>query len=614
MPPVSPMLAKSVPEIPDVGHVEPKWDGFRTIVFRDGDEVVLGSRNERPMTRYFPEVVEAVLANTPRAVRPRRRDRRRPRRPARLRGAAAADPPRGQPGRRCCPRETPASLVAFDLLALGDDDLMARPFRERRERLVEAPRATPTRRCTSRRATADMALAPRLVRDVRGRRARRRRREAARRPLPARQARDVQDQARPDGGLRRRRLPLAQERAGRRLAAARASTGDDGSLQHVGVAASFPMARRKSLLDELAPYRLPEGGAAAAGHPWGNWADAQAHAGPADARQRLAVERRQGPLVRAAAARPRRRGRLRPDGGRPVPAHRAVPPVAHGPRRRSRARYEQLDRPVSYDLASVLTELNGRSPSAVRHRPAGGGISTQRERAHWALTSPCSTCRRYPRGAPHPAAHRVDPGRRPRHRAHLALRPGRRHPRPGGHRPRARSVRDQGRPSPAGRSPRWPRCRRGSAADGRAAPCTTPGAGQPAAINGVYAGQMLLQYDVRGQAQYGRRRRARPTWPSPSATRTASPPCSSRETAWRSTPWPQGEARSRSLDAGDGQATVKTLGNVTQTGPNGTHGPADDRRFRGHPRAGRSADRDRDLRRAGARAARRRTPRAPSVP
>ncbi len=65
MPPVKPMLAKSVPTIPDVGHVEPKWDGFRTIVFRDGDEVVLGSRNEKPMTRYFPELVEAIKANTP---------------------------------------------------------------------------------------------------------------------------------------------------------------------------------------------------------------------------------------------------------------------------------------------------------------------------------------------------------------------------------------------------------------------------------------------------------------------------------------------------------------------------------------------------------------------
>lgn len=55
MPPVSPMLAKSVPTIPDVGHYEPKWDGFRTIVFKDGDEIILGSRNEKPMTRYFPK-------------------------------------------------------------------------------------------------------------------------------------------------------------------------------------------------------------------------------------------------------------------------------------------------------------------------------------------------------------------------------------------------------------------------------------------------------------------------------------------------------------------------------------------------------------------------------
>src|SRR5271163_429316 len=55
LPPVAPMLAKSVSDLPDVGHFEPKWDGFRSIVFRDGDEVMIGSRNERPMTRYLPE-------------------------------------------------------------------------------------------------------------------------------------------------------------------------------------------------------------------------------------------------------------------------------------------------------------------------------------------------------------------------------------------------------------------------------------------------------------------------------------------------------------------------------------------------------------------------------
>src|SRR5580700_1567746 len=66
MPPVAPMLAKSVKEIPRGAlSFEPKWDGFRSVVFRDGPEVEFGSRNERPMTRYFPELVEAVLAELP---------------------------------------------------------------------------------------------------------------------------------------------------------------------------------------------------------------------------------------------------------------------------------------------------------------------------------------------------------------------------------------------------------------------------------------------------------------------------------------------------------------------------------------------------------------------
>ena len=108
---------------------EPKWDGFRTIVFRDGDEVELGSRNERPMTRYFPEVVEAVRReHAARAACSTARSSSRRGRPARLRGAAAADPPRRSAASRCSPQETPASLVAFDLLALGDENLMDRPF------------------------------------------------------------------------------------------------------------------------------------------------------------------------------------------------------------------------------------------------------------------------------------------------------------------------------------------------------------------------------------------------------------------------------------------------------------------------------------------------------
>ncbi len=351
MPPVSPMLAKSVPEIPDVGHVEPKWDGFRTIVFRDGDEVVLGSRNERPMTRYFPEVVEAVLANTPRrcvldgeivVARGDRLDFEALQ--LRIHPAASRVD--------LLSRETPASLVAFDLLAIGDDDLMAHPFRERRERLVEAlARADAPVHVT--RSTADMALARDWFSTFEGA------------GLDGVVAKPLDVPYQPD---KRVMFKIKHDRtadcvvAGFRWHKSGPVVGslllglyrDDGSLQHVGVAASFPMARRKSLLDELEPYRLPEGGAAAAGHPWGNWADAQAHE----------KQRMPGNVSRWNSGKDLSFVPLRPD---------LVVEVAYdqmeGDRFRHTAQfrrwrtdrtpqsctYEQLDRPVSYDLASVLS-------------------------------------------------------------------------------------------------------------------------------------------------------------------------------------------------------------------------------------------------------------------
>src|SRR5664279_3130839 len=159
MPPVAPMLAKSVTQIPDTGHVEPKWDGFRTIVFRDGDEVVLGSRNERPMTRYFPEIVEAIKANTPQRcvldgevvlVRGDRLDFEALQ--LRLHPAASRV--------TLLAEQTPASFVAFDLLALGDDDLTGRPFGERRAALTQAlSAAKPPIFVTP--ATSDMTVARR---------------------------------------------------------------------------------------------------------------------------------------------------------------------------------------------------------------------------------------------------------------------------------------------------------------------------------------------------------------------------------------------------------------------------------------------------------------------
>src|ERR1700760_3440708 len=133
-PPVAPMLAKPVDAMPDGDYVfEPKWDGFRAIVFRDGDEVEIGSRNERPMTRYFPELVAAITAELPsrcvvdgEIIIPDGEGRRldfeallQRIHPAATRINLLAE-------------QTPAHFVAFDLLALGDENLTERPFADRR--------------------------------------------------------------------------------------------------------------------------------------------------------------------------------------------------------------------------------------------------------------------------------------------------------------------------------------------------------------------------------------------------------------------------------------------------------------------------------------------------
>src|SRR5690349_1685875 len=142
MPPVQPMLAKSVKGVPDPDKYgglsfEPKWDGFRCIVFKDGDEVELASRNTKPLTRYFPEVVAAMQEQLPERcvldgevfVSIDRRlefevlqERIHP-------AASRID---------MLSEKTPASYVAFDLLALGDESWVDRPFAERRAALEEA--------------------------------------------------------------------------------------------------------------------------------------------------------------------------------------------------------------------------------------------------------------------------------------------------------------------------------------------------------------------------------------------------------------------------------------------------------------------------------------------
>jgi ATP-dependent DNA ligase len=271
MPPVSPMLARLVTEIPDTGHVEPKWDGFRTIVFRDGDEVVLGSRNERPMTRYFPEVVETIKANTPpRCVLDGElivvQDQQLAFEALQLRIHPAASRV------ALLAEQTPASFVGFDLLALADENLMAQPFSRRRARLVEvlADARAPVF-CTP--ATGDLELAREWFGVFEGA------------GLDGVVAKPLDGVYLPD---KRTMFKVKHERtadcvvAGFRWYKSAPVVGslllglfdDTGGMQHVGVAASFSMARRRTLLDELEPYRTED----LAAHPWGAWAQEQAHA------------------------------------------------------------------------------------------------------------------------------------------------------------------------------------------------------------------------------------------------------------------------------------------------------------------------------------------------
>ncbi|HET8616696.1 MAG TPA: ATP-dependent DNA ligase [Actinomycetales bacterium] len=145
-PPVPPMLAKAVAEVPAPDAVaggllyEPKWDGFRVVVFKDGDDVELGSRGTKTLTRYFPELVEAAREHLPErcvvdgeiVVRSGETGQQK------LDWDVLAQRIHPADSRvRRLAAETPAEVVAFDLLADGDDDLMPRPFSERRARLEQ---------------------------------------------------------------------------------------------------------------------------------------------------------------------------------------------------------------------------------------------------------------------------------------------------------------------------------------------------------------------------------------------------------------------------------------------------------------------------------------------
>jgi ATP-dependent DNA ligase len=347
MPPVKPMLAKVAPELPEGPDwfYEPKWDGFRCVIFRDGDEVELGSRNERPLTRYFPEVVEAAKAQLP----------------ARCVADGEIIVPRGDrldfdallqrihPAAsrvRLLAEQTPASFVAFDLLALGDEDLTSTPFGERRGILSAALEG----------AAAPVHLTP-ATRDV----------------AVARQWFKVFEGAGLDGVVAKAAPVLYQQDKRVMVKVKHGRTADcvvggyrvhksgpaavgslllglydaSGALQHVGVAGAFSMARRRELFEELQPLVAAPGE-----HPW-SWAAAQ----PGDRTPTEAAGSRwnRGKDLSFVPLRPERVVEVGYDHleGRRF-RHTAQFVRWRADKEPAECRYDQLDEPVSYDLQAVL--------------------------------------------------------------------------------------------------------------------------------------------------------------------------------------------------------------------------------------------------------------------
>jgi ATP-dependent DNA ligase len=362
MPPVQPMLAKSVKDIPDPAKFpderhpgllfEPKWDGFRCIVFRDGAEVELASRNTKPLTRYFPEVVEAVRRSLPDrcvvdgeifvAIGERLEFERLQERihPADSRVRLLAE-------------QTPASFVAFDLLAVDDEDLMGQPFAVRRQRLEQALAAVVAPVFVT-ATTTDPAVATDWFSQFEGA------------GLDGVVAKPLAGPYQPNA---RAMLKIKHERtadvvvAGYRLH--KTSTperpllgslllglyDDKGTLQHVGVAAAFSERRRAELLEELRPLEVD-----LADHPWGRWATAEHH--------NLTGERLPGAQSRWSAGKDLSFVPLRPERVLEVGydhmegtrfRHTAQFKRWRPDRDPASCGYEQLEEPVSYDLGKVLT-------------------------------------------------------------------------------------------------------------------------------------------------------------------------------------------------------------------------------------------------------------------
>jgi ATP-dependent DNA ligase len=362
-PPLAPMLSGSADALPQGGgwQFEPKWDGFRTIVFRDGDEILLQSRDEKPMNRYFPELLAPLAASLPpRCV---------------VDGEIVIVGPDGLDFEALLLRihpaasrvkllaaESPSSFVAWDLLALGDEDLRETPLGVRRERLEKAlAHAAPPVHLTP--ATRDRALAEDWFQRFEG--------------------------AGLDGVMAKRLD--APYRAGERtmIKVKHARTADcvvagfrwhkngpgtmigslllglyddDGTLHHVGVTAAFSNAVRKQLVQELAPLRER----ALENHPWRDWAEAEQEAAAKGQRMPGATSRwNRGKDLSWEPLRPERVCEVAYDHMQGTRFRHAAHFVRWRPDKRPQeCRYDQLEVTPAYELERVF---GARGQSAPRH-------------------------------------------------------------------------------------------------------------------------------------------------------------------------------------------------------------------------------------------------------
>jgi ATP-dependent DNA ligase len=273
------MLAKRVDELPlgDDWIFEPKWDGFRALIFRDGDEILIQSRDEKPLNRYFPELLPPLQEALPaRCVLDGEivivKDNELDFDLLQLRLHPAASRV------NLLSKQTPASVVFFDLLCEGECDLRSEPFQVRRQRLESLiSSAKPPIHLTP--ATQDRDLAADWFRRFEGA------------GLDGVVAKQISGTYEPN---KRVMLKVKHERdcdcvvagfrwhkKGDRTLVGSLLLGlydDAGALQHVGVCASFSTAKRKELVDFLAPYRKD----ALVSHPWKHWAD---HGGDEEAKR-----------------------------------------------------------------------------------------------------------------------------------------------------------------------------------------------------------------------------------------------------------------------------------------------------------------------------------------